>query len=237
MEEGLLFGTTFLTGLAAFFFIKKDNKNWMKLMLSFSGAFLLSTCVMHIIPSIYQETEDFTQIGVYILLGFLLQIILEFFSRGSEHGHMHVHGNKVPLALFISLCIHAFWEGTPFGFHDHGHVAHEGHGHLLTGIILHKLPVAIVLASMLKTVYNKKTVLSITYIFIFALMPVLGSFVAGSDIIGKAAHIPSLAIVLGMMLHISTTILFEISENHKFNAIKLISIVVGFVLSILTYSL
>lgn len=234
MEEGLLFGTTFLTALISFLFIKKENSTWIKLLLSFSGAFLLSTCVMHIIPSIYVESANFTEVGVYILLGFLLQIILEFFSRGSEHGHAHLHGNRMPVGLMISLCIHAFWEGTPFGFHEEGH-GHD-HGHLLLGIILHKLPVAIVLASMLKMAYNDKKVTPILLLLTFSLMPVFGSFV-GENIIGEAAHIPSLAIVLGMMLHISTTILFEISENHKFNAIKLASVVIGFVLSILTYSI
>jgi len=36
-----------------------------------------------------------------------------------------------------------------------------------------------------------------------------------------------LAIVVGMFLHISTTIIFETSENHKFNLLKLISIFIG----------
>ena len=36
-----------------------------------------------------------------------------------------------------------------------------------------------------------------------------------------------LAIVVGMFLHISTTIIFETSENHKFNFLKLITIFVG----------
>jgi zinc transporter ZupT len=36
-----------------------------------------------------------------------------------------------------------------------------------------------------------------------------------------------LAIVVGMFLHISTTIIFETSENHKFNLLKLVSIIIG----------
>lgn len=238
MEEGLLFGSTFLTGILSFLFIQNDKSNWIKLLLSFSGAFLLSTCVMHIIPSIYIESTNFTEVGILILVGFLLQIILEFFSKGSEHGHSHIDGKRVPIGLIISLCIHAFWEGTPFGFHEETHLQDHGHGHdhLLLGIILHKLPVVIVLASMLKMAYSDKKLVGISILLIFSLMPVLGSLV-GMNIISDTAHIDSLAIVLGMMLHISTTILFEISENHKFNAIKLVSIIVGFVLSIATFSL
>jgi formate/nitrite transporter FocA (FNT family) len=36
-----------------------------------------------------------------------------------------------------------------------------------------------------------------------------------------------LAVVVGIFLHISTTIIFETSENHKFNLLKLVSILVG----------
>jgi len=43
-----------------------------------------------------------------------------------------------------------------------------------------------------------------------------------------------LAIVVGMFLHISTTIIFESSENHKFNFVKLISLLIGVVLAIFT---
>jgi hypothetical protein len=44
-----------------------------------------------------------------------------------------------------------------------------------------------------------------------------------------------LAVVVGMFLHISTTIIFETSENHKFNFIKLISILLGCSLAIIMY--
>ena len=42
-----------------------------------------------------------------------------------------------------------------------------------------------------------------------------------------------LAIVVGMFLHISTTIIFEASENHRFNLAKLASIFVGVTLALL----
>ena len=40
-----------------------------------------------------------------------------------------------------------------------------------------------------------------------------------------------LAIVVGIFLHLSTTIIFETSENHKVNLIKLLSILSGFALA------
>jgi hypothetical protein len=36
-----------------------------------------------------------------------------------------------------------------------------------------------------------------------------------------------LAVVVGMFLHISTTIIFESTESHKFNLLKLLMIVAG----------
>jgi hypothetical protein len=44
-----------------------------------------------------------------------------------------------------------------------------------------------------------------------------------------------LAIVVGMFLHISTTIIFETSENHKFNILKLTSILIGCILAFLIH--
>jgi hypothetical protein len=36
-----------------------------------------------------------------------------------------------------------------------------------------------------------------------------------------------MAVVVGIFLHISTTILFESSENHRFNLIKFVVILMG----------
>jgi hypothetical protein len=44
-----------------------------------------------------------------------------------------------------------------------------------------------------------------------------------------------LAIVVGMFLHISTTIIFETTENHKFNLLKLLSIIIGVSLAMAMY--
>jgi hypothetical protein len=41
-----------------------------------------------------------------------------------------------------------------------------------------------------------------------------------------------LAIVVGMFLHISTTIIFETSENHRVNLIKLGAVISGLVLAL-----
>lgn len=87
---------------------KTKNKTNLKLLLAFSGSFLLSLTVMHLLPDVYESGK--TSIGIFIMFGILFQIILEFFSKGAEHGHVHGHDKltQMPWLLFISLCIHAF---------------------------------------------------------------------------------------------------------------------------------
>src|SRR5690606_1837091 len=81
--------------------IKPNNKKNIKLLLAFSGAFLLSITVIHLLPEVYDKVfhghsghHDHSggyRIGAFIMVGILFQIILEFFSKGAEHGHVHVH--------------------------------------------------------------------------------------------------------------------------------------------------
>ena len=70
----------------------------------------------------------------------MIQILLEYFSQGIEHGHFH-KSNIIPFSVLISLCLHALLEGVPLG----GELEQHTHNALLYGIVLHKMPVAIVL--------------------------------------------------------------------------------------------
>src|SRR3546814_20503186 len=74
---------------------------------------------------------------------FAFQIILEQFSGGIEHGHMHIHDPTpaFPYAIMVSLCVHAFLEAMPLQGHHHEE--------LLWGIALHHIPAAFVLGSIL----------------------------------------------------------------------------------------
>jgi zinc transporter ZupT len=72
---------------------------------------------------------------------------------------------------------------------------------------------------------------------LFAIMTPIGvliGFNVSPAQIGLDVHV-ILAIVVGMFLHISTTIIFETTENHKFNLMKLTSILVGCSLAMLMY--
>jgi zinc transporter ZupT len=209
--------------------IFKKNSH-LKLLLSFSGGFLLTIIFTHILPESYSENGKV--IGYFILIGFLLQLILEYFSQGAEHGHTHAHGNEghrsFPLAIFISLSIHAFIEAVPLDHHDHGHVQD-----LVWGVILHKIPVAVALITIFRTSGYSKSA-SWMYLLIFSLMAPLGLLVGESILeIIKVDPVYVLAIAVGMFLHISTTIIFESSEGHKLNLLKLTAILVGFIAGIM----
>lgn len=66
----ILFLSALASGLAVFF-VKRDNTNILKLILSFSGAYLFAITVLHLIPHVYHGTTTSPEtIGLYILGGF-----------------------------------------------------------------------------------------------------------------------------------------------------------------------
>src|SRR3954470_4770857 len=87
----LLFSSILFSGCSVFLF-KGINARVLKLLLAFSGAYLFALTVLHLIPEIYRSGEK--TIGIFIFIGFFIQIVLEFFSEGIEHGHIHIHRSQ-----------------------------------------------------------------------------------------------------------------------------------------------
>lgn len=236
-----LIGSVALGGFLVTYLEKSKNERIIKLMLAFSGGFLLSIGFIHFIPELYAHSK--LNIGIFILMGFLIQLALEFFSGGIEHGHIHNHSKTFPYGLIIALCIHAFLEGVPLGAQhggleiatDHHHHDH-GNNSLLLGILFHRLPVAVALMTLLKT-SKVNTIKSWLVLAIFALMSPIGMLLGMYDfpLTSGMDFNAILAIVVGMLLHISTTIIFETSENHKFNFLKLLTIISGCALAFLIH--
>ena len=202
-----------ILGASLVFYFKPETPKGMKLVLAFSGAFLLGILVLEMLPSVY-ETEN-NAAGFWILGGILFQIMLEFFSKGAEHGHVHYHKKQFPWTILISLCIHAFLEGMPL----------NNNAELLWGVSIHKIPIGLVIGSMLFQ-HESVTRTKVAALVFFALMSPLGTYSAQFfDSFTLYRYI--LPFVLGILLHISTTILFESSEGHNFNLQKFLSIVLG----------
>ncbi|WP_281299278.1 ZIP family metal transporter [Flavobacterium limnophilum] len=209
-----------LTGYGIALFLKPKSKTSLKLLLAFSGSFLLSLTVMHLLPDVYES--DNHNIGIFIMAGILFQIILEFFSKGAEHGHVHGHDKMyhMPWLLFISLCIHAFLEGFP--------VSH--HHSLALGIAIHHFPIAIILTLFF---INSKLDSKAIFVFMltFALMTPMGTIISDYFPTLNAYYTEITAVVIGILFHISSTIIFETSEGHKFNIAKVSMIIFGVVLA------
>ncbi len=209
-----------LIGYFIALFFKPKSKTNLKLLLAFSGSFLLSLTVMHLLPDVYKSVNP--NIGLFIMAGILFQIILEFFSKGAEHGHVHGHEkmNQMPWLLFISLCIHAFLEGFP--------VSH--HGNLALGIAIHHLPIAIILTTFfINSSLGKKAIFA--FMITFAIMTPLGTILSDFLPILNDYYTEITAVVIGILFHISSTIIFESSEGHKFNIAKVSMILIGIILA------
>ncbi|MBF0693586.1 MAG: ZIP family metal transporter [Flavobacterium sp.] len=210
-----------IAGYGIAMLLKPEKKSNLKLLLAFSGSFLLSLTVMHLLPEVYESHNH--SIGIFIMVGILFQIILEFFSKGAEHGHVHLHHemNNIPWLLFISLCIHAFLEGFPVSHHEH----------LAFGIAVHHFPIAIIL-----TVFFLKANLSKLSIFIFmitfAAMTPLGTLTSTFFPVLANYYAEITAVVIGILFHISSTIIFETTEAHKFNVAKVSMIILGIICAI-----
>ncbi|ADY52629.1 zinc/iron permease [Pseudopedobacter saltans DSM 12145] len=211
-----------LIGGLSVFFVKQENTYRLKLILSFSGAYLFGITVLHLLPDVYESHNHY--VGLFILAGFILQILLEQFSQGIEHGHIHAHnhGSAFPWGIMISLCLHAFLEGMP--------LTTKEQNHLVFGIAIHHIPAAFALGSVLLSNHVSKSK-TIVLLIVFALMAPLGyifsySLKSGS-LINTAYYQYIMGIVIGIFLHISTTILFEASVDHKFSIKKTIAVIAG----------
>jgi zinc transporter ZupT len=227
----LLLVSCFLGGMAIFLF-KKDNRQRLKLILSFSGSYLFAITILHLIPEVYHEGDH--RIGLYVLGGFLFQILLEQFSEGIEHGHIHKHSHDhyvFPYGIMFSLCLHAFLEGMPLA---------QGHqNELFFGIGLHHIPASFALASVLmQNKISKKLI--IVLLIVFSTMSPLGYLLSEALSNGTVGNLDDyfdkiMAVVIGIFLHISTTILFESSVDHHFNLRKLIAVLAGIGIALLNF--
>ncbi|HTO17218.1 MAG TPA: ZIP family metal transporter [Edaphocola sp.] len=216
----LLFLVTILGGLIPIVYHKWTDLK-LNLLLTFSGAYLLSITMLHLIPE-SAEVLGF-EMGIYILIGFFLQQFLQKFTHGIEHGHSHNtthHHNHLPIAsLVIGMAVHAFAEGIPLGAE---YLDQQTVPALYIAIALHKLPEAMVITSLL--IINKNSNLRVILLLAaFSALSPLSSFITHSYALEWQEFskvIPYIiAIVTGSFLHIGTTIFYE--SGNKLHAISI----------------
>ncbi len=224
-------------GLAGIYLHGRITKD-VKVLLAFSGAYLFALAVMHLLPDIYLHLGS--RAGIFILAGFLLQMLMEYFSKGVEHGHIHKSdqdSKTFPLGIYISLFLHSMIEGLPLNggeealhlSHDHSHGDHQDA--LLIGIAIHKIPEAIALAALLYHFFSEKMRV-ILLLLVYSLATPIGMLIGKYILAGDIAHpeilyAQILAIAVGIFLHVSTTIIFEAEDQHRFNWKKTLAILAG----------
>ena len=199
---------------------QKRKLSQLPILLAFSGAFLLSTTLFELLPEVFEMGGE--HIGVFIMVGILLQIVLDFFSKGAEHGHVHIHTEQktFPIALFVSLSLHALIEGFPL----------NNHTAMFYGVIVHKIPIAIILALFFHKAKFRSTT-TLLFLTLFAIMTPLGSFLMEQLPVLQTYATQVNAIAIGVFLHVSTTILFESSKNHSFNLSKMTAVFIAVIVA------
>lgn len=210
-----------------------NKKQYLQLILSFSGAYIIGITALHLIPETFHDGTH--QLGMWLLVGFLGQLVLDQLSKGIEHGHIHVphHPNmSFVWQVMLGLSIHSFVEGMPLNVATpDGH----NHHHLLWGIILHEMPASFALVSLLLSSGFRKNVV-ILCLFLYASMSTLGALTYQLIAPTKEVSQILMALVIGTFLHIATTILFEAdnSQSHKISYKKLLVIALGIGVAFLT---
>ncbi len=230
----LLFIVTCIGGSVPFW--KKDwDERWMQYLLAFSGAFLLGITLLHLIPENIEQLGH--QAGILILAGFFLQQIIQRFTHGMEHGHLHLHGHTMlpVLPVFAGLGFHAFSEGIPLGitYADHNTLAS-----LYLAVALHKLPEAMLITSAVLFSTKSKSKAGMMMMMFATITPIaaLLSFYIGSRFEAVSGFIMyCIPVVAGSFLHIATTIFFESgTKSHEMNPKKWIAVLSGLGLAVLT---
>ena len=228
---------------------KKISPNVMQLTTTFGGAFLFAVCFLQLLPHLFEphihnhselcnhhshcDINTFLKPGIWVLVGFLIQLFLETLTRGIEHGHNHADccnhsakGHVHPIVgLLLGLSLHSFLEGMPLAYGDG-----EIHWGLLYGIILHNIPITLILITLFIN-NNYSTLKSLLLLGIFAVMTPLGSIFNNVFLVNITnIQQPIMGVVVGILLHVSVSILFD-HDNNNYSRWKFLLIILAFVLA------
>ncbi len=219
-----------LSGIMTHLFLKVNTSKLISFTVLFSGSFLLGIALFGLMPELFDNIEE---AGLWIVLGFFLQIVLEKFTGGLGHGHIHSHDvPKNELVLFLGLMLHALFEGYSAGLTNY--LTPGLLSGMVMGIAIHEIPAAFSLSVLMTTKYHRKRyLLPILGVYACA-TPIgylLGVFVHKESIISEHMSQVITAIIAGIFLHISTTIVFENSLWKREGFKKWIMIALGLVIS------
>lgn len=227
LSISLLFFSAIFGGIL-FYLIPNQKGDGFPLSLTFAGAYLFSITIIHLIPGIYSRYPNTLSIGIFMLVGFFFQQVLEYFSSGIEHGHyhqkaeFHQHSNIGILSVLLALSVHSFLEGGMLANPSTMNTQNWNYT-LLAGILVHKIPAAYALMSLV-CCKTRKWSFIIGILLIFSIASPAGLFLSHysntNNLISEKTSLILYSIVCGSFLQISTTIAFESSPQHKFDLKK-----------------
>lgn len=223
-----------LAGIIAFNIVIEQTR--LRLILAFSAAYLFAISIMHMLPEAFAHS-NIKLVGLFIVLGFCMQLLIDTFSTGIEHGHVHLHSNTckthLPYGIIVGLLLHSFLEGLPIYDPNSPETAYINY-QLVLGLAIHNLPITIAFVSLLKEHDGKgKNWLLLVLFSIMTPIGYLSSYALQSfglhnyELYSQAAF----ALVIGIFLHISTAILFETSDHHRYNIAKVAVMAMGIILA------
>jgi zinc transporter ZupT len=226
----LILLSSIVLGAMTVFRFKLHEPRHVKLFNSFTGAFLLSLTLLHLLPELYDfHGQDPGRtpllLGALMLTGFFIQLALDFISMGVEHGHSHPLHGHAPFGVVLGLCVHAFVEAMALGDAKTYYDPHS-RNLLLWSIVVHNYPVSVALLGMLLQ-WGMPRRGALAWLGLFALMGPMGMFLSGHVSVLAQHSRELMAIVIGIFMHISTTILFESSDVHRIHLGKLTAIILG----------
>lgn len=128
--------------------------------------------------------------------------------------------------LLIGVSIHAFLEGFPIISNGVVNTA------MVTGIIIHNIPISIILVGSFIHSGSSKT-FSLLMLTIFASMAIIGSELNQMLSVLHPYQNIIIGIVVGILLHVATTTLFDSEESHKYNRTRFLIILIAFLIVIL----
>ena len=234
--EYLVLLSSIVFGVFTVFGLHLTDAKRVKVLNAFTGAYLLTLVMLHLLPDLYEPEAGVALkplvIGGFILFGFFLQIAMDSISMGIEHGHAHEIRGRMAIGILAGLCLHAFVEALALGRSAEPLSTHDqaSHHFLLVSVVVHNYPISIALLGMLLQSGMKKSS-ALLCLGLFAIMAPIGMYISGS--IGLAHYSRYLmAMVIGIFMHISTTILFESEDHHRVPVGKLVAVIVGLLLGI-----
>lgn len=200
-------------------------------MVTCCGTYLFSMSLIHMVPELFEAAQRqgcVHHLGYYLAAGFFLQFFLDLLGGSVAHGHVDLqeqHGcMRFSAMLFVVLGLHAFLEGS---------LLTESNASVWLALLMHKIPVALTLAVMLRR--DRRGVQLVLLLALFASITPAGALFA--HYLQGAMHryvLPLRGLAVGGLFHIATVILFESNPHHQLSRSRGASIAGGLALALLS---